>query len=385
MTAAAAFPSMDTLIQSVGVETGLSDFGGGDFRDGLQRFLTALQTELTLSEASAAQHIGLIKRRLTNRLEVEAWYRTHPEVNDVIVGPPVSVTGLPRTGTTAVANMLSQDDQFRCLRSWEQGRSCPPPILAEEATDPRYLASIAGMERMAKEQPEMMALHLWDPNTTEEDVELLGLSFKAQQFILPMPGYHAWWRDTNLDETFAYQKRVIRLLQSRRLPDRWLFKAPAHNYHLESYFKAYPDAKVIMTHRDPAQTIPSVVSFVEALRPKELVLDQVSHGRYRAEHLRIGVERAMAARARIGEDRFFDVDHADYVADPFGIVERIYDFLGLQLTARTRRKMEAWHAANASGAHGAHRYTAEQYGLSAAGLRRDYTAYIERYHIKMKS
>ena len=93
----------------------------------------------------------------------------------------------------------------------------------------------------------------------------------------------------------------------------------------------------------------------------------------------------MAARARIGEQHFFDVHHADYVLDPIGILERIYDFLGLQLTAQTRKKMESWHAANASGAHGTHRYTAEQFGLSPAGLRRDYAAYIERYSITIKS
>ena len=49
---------------------------------------------------------------------------------------PVDINGLPRTGTTALANMLSLDPQFRCLRGWEQTKPCPPPVLADEAERP---------------------------------------------------------------------------------------------------------------------------------------------------------------------------------------------------------------------------------------------------------
>lgn len=377
------YPDPQALIDAACAQTGCDDFGAGDFREGLERLLDALARELSLGPASAAHLVASVRRRLVNRLEVERWYRDHPETQGVQVGPPVSITGLPRTGTTALANLLSLDEQFRCLRSWEQTKPVPPPVLGEDGTDPRRLAAVAAGERMAREQPELMALHLWDADTTEEDVELLGMSFRAQQFALPLFGYQAWWRDADMDETYAYQKRVIRLLQSRRPPDRWLFKAPAHAYHLESLFRAYPDAKVIMTHRDPAKVIPSAISFVEALQPKEIAMDRHVFGRGRAEHLRIGVERAMAARARIGQDRFFDVHHAPFVADPFGTIERVYDFLGLSLTPATLAKMEAWHAKNRAGAHGAHRYSAEQYGLSADQLRRDYADYIDHFGIRV--
>jgi hypothetical protein len=92
----------------------------------------------------------------------------------------------------------------------------------------------------------------------------------------------------------------------------------------------------------------------------------------------------MAARARLGEDRFFDLQHTEFVADPMGSLERVYDFLGLDLTRETRAKMQAWHAANRSGVHGTHRYTAEQFGLSADQLRSDFRAYIERYDVPLE-
>jgi hypothetical protein len=378
------YPSAETLIEEARAETRLDDFGPGEFREGLGRLLESLQQDVPLGQASADQLIGSFRRRLTNRLEIEAWRRDHPEIAAVKVGPPVSITGLPRTGTTALANVLSLEDQFRPLRSWEQTKCCPPPVLEEEERDPRRLAALAGQERMAKERPEMMALHLYDADTTEEDVEILGMSFRSQQGALPVFSYQDWWRGTDLIDAFAYHRRVLQLLQSRRPPDRWLLKAPAHNFHLDSFFSAYPDGKVVMTHRDPTKAAVSAVSFIASLWPKELAGKESEYGPKIAEHFRLGAENAMAARARIGEHHFHDVQHTDFVSDPFGTIERIYAFLGLELTPKTLKKMEDWHARNRSGAYGAHRYTPEQFGLTKAGLREDFAPYVERYNIPLE-
>jgi hypothetical protein len=325
-----------------------------------------------------------MQRRLVNRLQIEEWYRTHPDVESVHVGPPVSITGLARTGTTALANMMSRDTEFRLLRLWEQDQPVPPPVRAEEAHDPRYLAAVAEQVRREAEDPDAMALHLWDPDATDEDVELLGLSFRAQQFVLPIHDYHVWWRDGDMREAYAYQRRAITLLQSRRPPDRWLFKAPAHSYHLEAFFAAYPDARVVVTHRDPARSVPSTLSFVSSLAPPDLQVDPHEFGRRRAEHIRVGAERMMEARARIGEDRFLDVLHRDFVSDPFGTLDRVYDFIGREPTAASRDAMAAWHARHRTGTHGDHRYTAAQFGLTIDGLRSDFASYIERYDVPLE-
>src|SRR5204862_1991620 len=92
-------------------------------------------------------------------------------------------------------------------------------------------------------------------------------------------------------------------------------------------------------------------------------------GREISDHLRAGIQSALAARARIGEARFLDVHHRELAADPFSTLQRIYDWLGLEWPAPVQRAVRQWHEANRSGAHGAHRYTAEQFGLSAAQLR----------------
>lgn len=374
------YPTAESLLQEAAQSTGLHDFGDLSFKPGLEILLNRVASEARQAEPAARNLLGTIKRRLTSRLEVEDWYRVHPDVAQVKVGASVSITGLPRTGTTALTNILSLDDQFRKLRNWEQVQPCPPPILGQEDNDPRRLGALATIEAITRANPEFAAMHLSDVDATEEDVELLGMSFHAQQLTLPIFSYHAWWREADLRPAFAYHRRVVKLLQSRRPPDTWLFKAPAHNFHLDALFSAYPDTRVIMTHRDPAKAVPSAISLLSSMQSSPPANIE-AFGGHHAEHLRIGVKRAMAARARIGENRFLDIHHKQFVADPFGTLEHIYAFLELNLDATTRDRMERWHAKNCSGAHGKHVYTAEQFGLSAAQIRADYAFYMDRFGI----
>ena len=145
----------------------------------------------------------------------------------------------------------------------------------------------------------------------------------------------------------------MKLLSSQRPPDLWLFKAPHHKFHLEAIVAAYPDVRFVMTHRDPGQVVPSYASIVSTIFPPphgERDLHRL--GREVSEHLRDGMEHAIAARARIGEDRFLDVHHRELVADPQGTLRRVYDFLGLELTTAVEQTICDWQRRNRSGATG---------------------------------
>ncbi|MDT3445108.1 MULTISPECIES: sulfotransferase [unclassified Pseudofrankia] len=376
------YPTSEQLLDAAAAATGLADFGPGDFRAGLDVLLDSLERDGDLSPGTDATVVGVFHRRLVNRLELEAWYREHPETADLPVRGPVDVNGLPRTGTTALANILSLDPQFRGLRGWEQSKPCPPPEFDTELTDPRRLELVKEYEEVPAH---LKAMHLYDADATMEDSEVLGMSFHGQQMTLPVYGYHAWWRGADLTDTFAYHRRVIQLLQSRRPPNLWLFKAPHHKFHLEPLAAAYPDARFVMTHRDPAKVVPSYASIVSAILPPPTgERDHRRLGREISEHLRVGMENAIASRARLGEDRFFDVHHRELVRDPIGTVYRVYDFLGLDLRPEVERAMADWHEANRSGAHGVHRYTAEQFGLDEEQIRADYEFYIRRFGIEVE-
>ncbi|MCU1364403.1 MAG: sulfotransferase family protein [Ilumatobacteraceae bacterium] len=363
--------------------SGLDDFGPGDFREGLDVLLQSLATDARLDPSTDHAVVGVLQSRLTNRLLVEDWYRRHPEIDDIDLDSPVHVIGLPRTGTTALGSMLSLDPQLRGLRMWEQRNPVPPPVLDGELEDPRRLAYAA---EIAALPPAAHALHHYEVDASVEDSDVLGMAFHGQQYTLPAYGYHRWWRTADSTQSFQYHRRVVKLLTSRRPPNRWLFKAPHLKFHLDAVVAAYPDARFVMTHRDPARSIPSYASLVSSIFPA--AADPAGHDLTRlgpevSNHLRDGIERAIAARARIGEDRFLDIHHEDLNADPLGTVARVYDFIGLTLEPGVEQVIDQWQRANRSGGKGAHRYTPEQFGLCAEQIRDDFDAYIRRFDVRV--
>jgi hypothetical protein len=377
------YPSSDELTAEAVQATGLSDFGPGDYCDGLDVLLDSVARDADLSPASDAAVIDNFRKRLVNRLEVEAWYGEHPEIEQLAVRGPVDINGLPRTGTTALGNMMSLDPQFRPLRGWEQSEPCPPPTSEGEATDLRRLRAAEENERLS---PEDRAMHLYELDATVEDSEVLGMAFHGQQYTLPVYSYHAWWRQADSTSTFEYHRRVVKLLQSRRPPNLWLFKAPHHKFHLEAVLSAYPDVRFIMTHRDPGKSVPSYASLVSSLFPaSQHERDRGTVGREVCNHLREGMENAIAARARIGENRFFDVHHRELVADPLGVVQRIYEFLQLELRPPVEQAILDWQQANRSGSQGIHRYTPEEFGLRAAQIRSDFKFYFDRFGVEVEA
>ena len=375
----ARYPSSARLLEQAAEETGRSDFGSGDFREGLEVLLDSLERDTDLDPSTDDQVIGDFRRRLANRLEVEAWYAEHPEVEDVTIAGPVDVCGLPRTGTTALGDMLSLDPQFRALRGWEQTQPVPPPIPGKEKVDPRR---VAFMEMQATRTPEYRAMHLFEVDATMEDTEILGMAFHGQQMTIPVPSYRTWWRRADLTETYAYHRRVVKLLGSQRPSDLWLFKAPHHKFHLEALVSAYPDIRFVMTHRDPAKVVPSYTSLVSMVFPPAAgERDLVALGREINRHLREGMEQAIEARSRLGDDRFLDVHHRDLVSDAHGTVRRIYEWLDLDLRPEVEDAIADWQDANRPGTHGKHSYTAEQYGLTVSQIRADYDFYIRHFDV----
>jgi hypothetical protein len=362
--------------------TSLREFGPGDFREGLDVLLDSLERDANLDPSTDERVSKMLRRRLINRLEVEQWYRDHPELEDLTVRGPVDVTGLPRTGTTALAGMISLDRQFRCLRGWEQAKPCPPPILSQEAHDPRRLQFARRIERLGSEA---QAIHLNELDATREDADLLRMAFHDQSYAWPVHGYHRWWHGADLTAAYHYHRRVVKLLQSRRPPNLWLFKAPHHIFHLEALVDAYPDIRFVMLHRDPAEVVPSYASLLaHTSRAHDNERDMHRLGREVSEHLHVGIRKAIAARQSLGENRFLDLHYHDLVRDPAATVREVYDFLGMPLRDAVRHSVEIWQRTNKPGAYGPHHYTAEQFGLRAADIRRDYAFYVERFSVSVE-
>jgi hypothetical protein len=217
-----------------------------------------------------------------------------------------------------------------------------------------------------------------------EDGFIHALHFGHQELALPVPTYSRWWRRADLSGTFDYQERVLRLLHSRRPPQRWLLKAPAYLFHLPEMSRHYGDARFVMTHRDPAAALPSTCSVVLDARCSVLrgiEQDPAALGQEMVMHFAQGVHQAMEARAAIGEERFLDVSQEDVECDPVGTAARIYAFAGLKLAEDVKVAMRDWAASNARGSRGEHLYTADEFTLTAGGIRDAFALYCDRFAI----
>jgi len=360
---------------------GSSDFGPDGFEEGLARTLDAF-ARLPLTDSAWEAAIGKIVLDLTNRLRIEQWYKEHPEVEEEVIEGPVLVCGLPRTGTTATVGMMATDPRYRFLRSWEAMNSVPPPIAGVEGNDPRVQAA----REAAKEHAMHQSQHIVDPDGPEEDLVMLApLNMHSYHGAYPMPDdYIDWWSNADFATTYAYHRRVLKLLQSRRGPRLWLLKAPVHLFKLEAFAAEYPDAKFIWTHRDPAKVIPSVSSLqyrLNAERCEQGVLDKSDYGPKFVKFWTDGMARALSAREKIGDDRFIDVWNDEVVSDPVATFEKVYGQLGYPFTPEFRAGLEDYNRRNARGAHGEHKYTAEEYGLTREMIRDAFAEYVARFSL----
>lgn len=360
--------------------TGYHDFGSAEFHEGLERICGAMP-RMPLLPAVRDQLERKIIGDLANRLRIEAWYTEHPEVEDEVIEGVVLVCGLPRTGTTATVAMLALDERLRFLRAWEALQPLPPPDLVNEKVDPRRQAAIEGAKSYA-----MRAKHLNDPDGPEEDIALLsGLTMHSYNGHLPMPAdYIDWWIRRDFTGHYRYLERVLKLLQSRRGPRTWLLKSPPHLFHLAAFARRFPDTRYVWTHRDPAKVLSSAASLqsgMQAERSEPDGIDLQACGRGLLRFWREGMDKALAARAAIGEDRFIDIDNAQVVARPLEVFERIYTHLRLPLGEALRARLAAYNADNAPGAFGAHRHAPEEYGLTRDEVRSVFADYVERFAV----
>lgn len=360
----------DLLVTRAREQTGLEDLGPGDWRLGLDRLLEAVDAEVA-EAASVARIEALVVERLVQRLRIEGWWSGHGAEATEPVAAPLVIVGLPRTATTAMHHLLALDPQFRYLRSWEVKDPVPPPVAATEPTDPRRPTAVPGDD----------IRHIVTVDGPAEDWPIHAFAFDHAELTLPVPGYSVWWRSRPHDDLFAYHDRVLRLLHSHRPPHRWLLKLPSYLFVLPELVAQHPDARFVWTHRDPATVMASTCSTVADSRAQRTPDSPpgAAFGRQQLDHWAAGLDRAVAARQVLGEDRFVDVTQPELEVDALGVAERVYAVAGLELDGGVADAMAAWARANRRGSRGAHHYSLEEYGLTEAEVTSAFGPYLERF------
>jgi len=378
------WPSLDpeALLHAARRATGLDDFGEPDFRDGLEVLARSLEDEAALSAIGRTVIRGQLVNVLATRLRVIDWVARHPDVREERIARPTVVLGLPRTGTTLLSFLLDLDPESRSLLSWEAEHPVPPASLATRAEDPRIASTARRLRDGDRAMPWLAAMHPMGATLPTECVTLFMLAFRSLQIETQarIPGYRDWLERADMAPAFAMHRQVLQILQSTVPTGRWALKTPQYLWCLPALRAAYPDARLVWTHRDPVPVIGSVASLNQAFyRTWARDPDPRETGRYWAHHMREGLARGLAYDAA-REDRWcHHLRYEDLVADPIAAVEALYAHYGETVTALHRRRMETWMRDRPQRAFGRHRYALGDFGLDAAGLGAEFAAYCERF------
>ena len=374
--------SADELEAGARAATGLDDFGSSYYREGLERTVAALNDEADLNDLGRVIQHATTSNALIQRLKIVDTYKQHPEIADEVVDGPVVILGLPRTGTTALGQLIANDPQFRSLRTWESQAPTPPPEAATQDTDPRIAQAAEGIAMIDGMFPDFQAMNSTEAQAPTECQDLMGMSFRTFHFdgVVRVPGYIDWLMDTDMRETYEFHQSVLKLLQWHCKPNLWHLRTPVHMFALEAFVEVYPNAKFLWSHRDPAKVIGSVCSLIAYIRswssdrkdPTELGAEQLA---WWAE----GVRRAMDFRKKFGDDRFVDVSFAGLQTDPVGTVSNGYEKLGLTFTEAARAKVQEWADGHKPGHRGTHDYELSDYGLTAEQVHEAFGEYVATY------
>jgi len=374
----------EELIAQARERTGLDEFGDPVFREGLDVLCDALAAA-PLSDLGRMVWRGRLHGHLVSRLRVVDWLERHPATLALEVPAPIFVVGLPRTGTTALSHLLAQDPDTRSLRVWESAQPVPPPETASEHDDPRIAEAEQGLAAMHQFSPQLAAMHEDTATGPTENHDLLGMSFRTLHFegMAWIPRYVDWWLACEMQPAYRFMKSALQLLQSRCGPARWHLKSPPDSLFLDAVLAVFPDARFVMTHRDPASVLGSVCSLIHTFHgltgapgdPKLL-------GRAEHDVWVLAMRRLLAVRARVGDARFADVRFHELVADPVRTIARAYQQIGVPFTSAAEQRIAAHAAAHPRGRLGEHRYRLEDWGLDRAGVHAAFAFYTDRCGVK---
>jgi len=366
--------------------TRLDDFGDEDFREPLRMVLRGLDDEarLTLIGRIAAREdvVGL----LANRLRLQEDGKRHPEIRAEQVSQPLFIVGMPRTGSTLLHHLLAQDPASRVAQAWEVIAPSPPPETATYATDPRIASAARKLGWFDTLAPEFKAIHPLGAQLALECIAIMSPSFRTSRFHTSyrVPTYQNWLEGQDLGPAYGFHRRMLQQLQWRTPAGRWVLKAPSHLFALDALLGAYPDARIVQTHRDPLTVLGSVASLTAILHGAfSRSIDLAEIGREVSHRWTSGLERAMQFRqgGAVAADRFVDVHYHDLIRDPLAVVRRIYAHFEIPLRDTAETRMRGFLEANPKDKHGSHRYTLDSFGLEPDVLIGRFKAYCEHFGV----
>ena len=367
---------------------GLTDFGEDTgFRERLAVVIQSLHEDEGLTRGGRITILDHAVRVMANRLRIEELVKQHPEILDITIDRPLIIAGLPRSGTTHLVNWLARDERLRSLTLWESEEpvpSAPPPAPGEP--DPREVRSAEFWGHFESMLPHMSAMHGMEASSIHEDNELLymDLNCYSWEFQTRLPRWidHYFAHDRTV--SYLYEKKVLQVLTWFRGPNRWILKSPQHMENLAPLKAAFPDATLVITHRDSVAVIRSLTTMLAyGDRIRRDPVDPPGCARHWSERIERLLRECVAQRDAWGPEQSLDVLFHDYMADQEGVLRQVYDLAGLELTPEAEASLLGYLTENPRHQHGRVVYDLEGvFEVDVAKLRERFQFYYDRYPVR---
>ncbi len=360
--------SLDQLHDAAARSARLDDFGDPGYREPMAVLLDSYERDAGLTEVGVALIQDMLGTVLETRLRLQAAYARWPQAAHVGIQRPIFVTGLPRTGTTALHRLLCLDPRNQGLEHWLTEAPQPRPPRSTWAEDPDHLAMQQFLDARHEANPEMKGIHFMSPDAVEEcwRAERLSMRSVAFQNTAYLPSYSDWLAAQDMGPAYDAHREMLRMIGLNDVDRRWVLKSPSHLFGLDALMATYPDALVIQTHRHPRTIVASVSSLNHrASAGTSTTYTPEVVGRSCLDLWSRGVDRFAAAREGYAAEQFVDVYYEDFVADAPGVVAGIYHQFGLTMDEDLKNAVSASHEeSTASERRPVHRYALSDFGLT---------------------
>lgn len=382
--------TVDAVCEAAIGRTGFDDFGPDGFRERLALQLAEMDADRERTGLGRMRMFNDCVRNAANRLLIRALLTRHPEILEIPIAKPLIVVGLPRSGTTHLVNLLAADSRFRSLPLWESYEPVlnPKEPAEVDGVDPRWARCNQAWQAIQATNPLIAAMHPMNPDHVHEENELMAPDFS--NYNLEWVARAPQWRDYYLvhDQTasYAYMKTVLQILQWYRPRERWVLKSPQHLEQLGPLLTTFPDATIVVTHRDPVAVVQSTITMLcygartayRSTRP-EWYRD------YWTDRIHRLLDASVRDRHLLPAGCTVDVLFHEYMADEMGTVERVYERAGIELTTRARAEIEAYRSAHPRGKEGRVVYDLRRdFGVTPEEVRAPFGFYLDRFPVRIE-
>lgn len=377
----------DELIATAQKRAGLTDFGEGPHRGALDMLCTALESEAQLS--FIGRHLA--RQQLLNglhcQLQLQDWFRRHPQIAAEKIEQPLIIIGMPRTGTTILHELMTLDAANRNPLFWEVAHPFPPPETASYATDARIQRHKRELDFSHYLMPGVEGMHRMGAQLPQECVAVTAYVFTGMLYstIFRIPSYTRWL-ENGADHAAAlrFHRRFHQLLQWRCKATRWVVKSPGHLWTLPALLHEYPDARLIQTHRDPLRILSSLTSLSATIRQAYSThIDTQAIAHEWSDTCAFALNAAMAARKAgiVQAQQVIDIQFGDFVRQPAACVQAIYERFSLPFPPSMAQAIGDYIVANPSDKHGGHKHSFADTGLDLAQERAKVSAYQQYFGV----